>query len=472
MVLCVCVLLCMTVPSTTCIPMHQTNSTSVTAVTSSSLIGDGDILYVGGNGPDNYTSIQAAVDDANDGDTVCVYDDSSPYRENVVVEKAIQLVGEDSETTVIDGGGNGGAVIRMVRPAAVNGFTITGGEEIAGGIKLEADGCTVTGNIVSENGEGIVVSSSNNNITQNIVTMNRGDGIRLSSSHDNIIANNTLSSNTGGGVAGGYGIHLDFYSSHNTVVHNHFFRDGIVVQSYGHVVAHNTANGKPLLYMEGEADIIVDGGPYGQIVLVGCRNITVQSQRITMTDIGIELFDSRQCHVSDNTIRDTGYGIMLLESTGNHIEDNEVDAHSIGVCMFTGSNGNLLTHNTIASTGWGIRFLTANDNHIYQNTVQCFYTELRESHCNQFLENNFYRNSLAMDYNHSFDTPLWTLLFYHNRFVYYYNSMNNSWDKNFWGRPRLMPKLIIGARVQGYEAHINIRLDLHPSQQPYEWRAT
>jgi len=31
---------------------------------------DGRTLYVGGNGPNNYTRIQDAVDDASDGDTI------------------------------------------------------------------------------------------------------------------------------------------------------------------------------------------------------------------------------------------------------------------------------------------------------------------------------------------------------------------------------------------------------------------
>ena len=44
---------------------------------------DGNTLYVGGDGPGNYISIQAAIDDASEGDTVFVYDDSSPYYETV-----------------------------------------------------------------------------------------------------------------------------------------------------------------------------------------------------------------------------------------------------------------------------------------------------------------------------------------------------------------------------------------------------
>ena len=51
----------------------------------------GDTLYVGCLGPGCYSKIQDAIDDASDGDTVFVYDDSSPYYENVVVNKSINL---------------------------------------------------------------------------------------------------------------------------------------------------------------------------------------------------------------------------------------------------------------------------------------------------------------------------------------------------------------------------------------------
>jgi parallel beta-helix repeat protein len=62
-------------------------------------------LYVGGSGPGNYTKIQDAVDDASDGDTVFVYDDSAPYHEIININKSITLLGENQQTTIIDGTG-------------------------------------------------------------------------------------------------------------------------------------------------------------------------------------------------------------------------------------------------------------------------------------------------------------------------------------------------------------------------------
>ena len=55
----------------------------------------GNILYVGGSGPGNYSKIQDAIDNASDGDTVFVFNDSSPYNENIIVNKQISLIGED-----------------------------------------------------------------------------------------------------------------------------------------------------------------------------------------------------------------------------------------------------------------------------------------------------------------------------------------------------------------------------------------
>ncbi len=147
MMLCICVLLYMIVPSTTCISMHQTNSTSFTSVTSSSLMGDGDTLYVGGSGPNNYSKIQDAIDNANEGDTVFVY--GGIYEENLIVDKSIQLTGENRDTTVIDGGGSGDVVRITADGITLSDFTIqnSGGEEFDFGMEVQSDYNKISGNM-------------------------------------------------------------------------------------------------------------------------------------------------------------------------------------------------------------------------------------------------------------------------------------------------------------------------------------
>jgi len=49
-------------------------------------------LYVGGTGPGNYSTIQAAIYASKDGDTIFVFDDKSPYVESIVIDKSIQLL--------------------------------------------------------------------------------------------------------------------------------------------------------------------------------------------------------------------------------------------------------------------------------------------------------------------------------------------------------------------------------------------
>jgi hypothetical protein len=65
----------------------------------------GNWIYVGGSGPGNYTSIQNAINQANNGDNIYVYDDSSPYYENLYIDKSISLIGENKDSTIIDGDG-------------------------------------------------------------------------------------------------------------------------------------------------------------------------------------------------------------------------------------------------------------------------------------------------------------------------------------------------------------------------------
>ncbi len=153
-------------------------------------ISKGKTLYVGGTGPLNYTWIQTAIRDASDGDTVYVYDDSSPYYEEVEVDKSINLIGEDKDTTVI------------IRP--FHGIDI---------IYVNADWVNISGFTIKNGNHGIDTSSNYNTITGNIIS-NNYDGIHLDSSIYNTIEGNNISKNK-------RGIYLGF-SNRNTIQKNNF----------------------------------------------------------------------------------------------------------------------------------------------------------------------------------------------------------------------------------------------------------
>jgi len=57
-------------------------------------------LYVGGNGAGNYSKIQDAINDSSDGDIIFVY--SKIYYENLLINKSVQLLGENRQTTIVE----------------------------------------------------------------------------------------------------------------------------------------------------------------------------------------------------------------------------------------------------------------------------------------------------------------------------------------------------------------------------------
>ena len=151
----------------------------------------GITLYVGGSGPGNYTTIQEAIANASNGDTVFVY--TGIYSANIIVDKTITLVGENQDNTIIEGERDG--ILVYADHVKISRFTIQkcGGFWHHSGIYLSSDH-----NIISN------VSVVNNEVINGIFMENAYDNLII----DNIIKNNNY-----------YAIRLD-YSSYNKIVGN------------------------------------------------------------------------------------------------------------------------------------------------------------------------------------------------------------------------------------------------------------
>jgi hypothetical protein len=103
------------------------------AMASFGLDGSGDIIYV----PDNYTTIQAAIDAAGTGDIITVR--SGVYNENITISKPVSLVAESFDqvdpaknTTVLDGGGRGPTIsipAGLPQMPVIHGFVIRNGTD-------------------------------------------------------------------------------------------------------------------------------------------------------------------------------------------------------------------------------------------------------------------------------------------------------------------------------------------------------
>jgi nitrous oxidase accessory protein len=137
--------------------------------------------------PDDYSTIQDAINTASVGDTVFVR--NGTYRGAVVINKRVSLVGESKQATIIDG-----AVINVKADHA----TVTGFKVIHGGINLDgSSGVTIKENIILNTQYGICLQHSHQNtISNNIVSQNFLN-IKLTDSNENVFLNNVLEDGAG-----------------------------------------------------------------------------------------------------------------------------------------------------------------------------------------------------------------------------------------------------------------------------------
>ncbi len=346
---------------------------------SSSSLSTGNTLYVGGSGPGNYTRIGEAVHDASDGDTVFVYDDSSPYydKDGITIKKSINLIGENKETTIIDGEGPTmvtSPIITIWESAegvTISGFTIqnSGDFFIDSGIEIRSSYNNVSGNIISNNFYGIALYATHstvnyNTISNNIFTSNFNGGVFLANSKNNLILKNTFSDNLGGVI-------LEADSNLNNISDNVFHNDGIWISGADYnIFSNNLVNDKPIIFLEDESDKNIDIDDIGQLLLVKCDNITVQDKELSNTCTSILLAKTHNCHISGNTISSNKWGgIYLKDSSNNNISMNTISNSNAGIVLIN-SDDNFIQSNSISSNErYGIWLYSLSNDNTFLNNI-------------------------------------------------------------------------------------------------------
>jgi parallel beta-helix repeat protein len=269
----------------------------------------GNVLYVNTTGTGGaYTSIQDAIDNANDGDIIYVYNGS--YYENVEVDKTINLIGESKENTVIDGSGSGDVVNITVNWVNITGFTITNGDYY--GI--------------------ILFSSSNTTITKNIITNNVGGGIYLELSYSNIITNNVVSKNQQGIT----NINSSNNQIENNTISNRYIGVQFILYSNNNTVKNNT---------------IFNNQHYGIYITYSLNNL-ITNNNINNSDYGILIS-----------------GTMSYESSYNIIRENNISNNWHGIYFFHYASRNKIINTTLQNNGWGVYNNYHTNNYIINSTV-------------------------------------------------------------------------------------------------------
>ena len=168
--------------------------------------------------PDDYPSIQAAINAANEGDTVFVR--NGTYYEHVVVDKTLSLIGEGSNTTIIDGNMTGNVVWITQDHVNIRGFTIqrSGRASFNSGISISSTKhCDISANRIVDNEFGVYGSPRNTNIVNNTIGDNHVGVAIDPGATGNVISGNHLVANT-------VSVHL-YYADSNHIFQNNMMNN-------------------------------------------------------------------------------------------------------------------------------------------------------------------------------------------------------------------------------------------------------
>ncbi|MGD8564736.1 MAG: NosD domain-containing protein [Candidatus Bathyarchaeota archaeon] len=230
------------------------------------------VWTVDDDGTADFTFIQDAIDQAENGDAIHVY--NGVYYEHLTISKSIFLFGESRENTIVDGNGTGTVISIVTNNVTIQRLTVQRSNQSSGtsfaGIRVSGQECNVTGNFVTRNKIGIFLTSHNNEVKENVAT-NNGHGVSIYQSYQNLVESNNFSDNTVGislaysfnnivrrnrvenSSTGGHGITLSSNSYNNTIIMNDLtnnYHGMWLSNSHNNSIVENTVANNELLGIE------------------------------------------------------------------------------------------------------------------------------------------------------------------------------------------------------------------------------
>jgi len=356
-------------------------------------------IVVNPAGSGDHTTIQAALDAANDDDTVRV--EPGIYYENPVVSNEIDLIGAGSDICYIIGDSTD--VLTISSPGIlVKGFNITTNDSHSEGAGFNVD------NVDS-------CSIEDNTIT------NKSVGMHLNGSTSIIIINNRMLAN-GILISGTYLANWDTHT----------------------IDSSNTVNGKMVHYWKNQTGGKVPDDA-GQIILARCQSVEVEDQIITNTSVGLDISYSSNIEVRNNKFNSNDpYGINIISSNNNIIEYNNCSLNRRTGISFWNCYGNTVENNSCEENGFGgMELRNSNGDTIKYNNLnsnQEYGTYIKNSDYNEIYNNSYLENSnygIAMDGESESNT------IHHNDFIAnnegvqaFDDGIDNKWNiprgGNYW----------------------------------------
>jgi parallel beta-helix repeat protein len=236
------------------------------------------------------------------------------YYESIVVNKEIDIIGENKSNTILDGSRANNTIHVNSENVTISCFTICNSSR-------EKNKWYIA---------GIRLTGSNNII------------------HGNIIKGNML---------GIFGKKV----TNTTIYDNQFFGDGIVFSLYDneempvpylnkyflHNIYNNEVNNKTIYYLRNQDDIKVPNDA-GQIIAVNCIRITIRDANLDNADFGCILVNCSDCVIEYSSISYSDGLLWLIHSMKNLIQNNKISYNFEGICLDSNSRRNIIQYNNIS----------------------------------------------------------------------------------------------------------------------------
>jgi parallel beta-helix repeat protein len=285
----------------------------------------GNTLYVGGIGEGNYSTIQAAVDNASSGDTVFVY--AGMYPEHLVINTTLSLIGQDRNTTVINASQVDLIAVLITQNATgvtISHFTIINffNNTNTSTVIFLSGNNTISDNILRSK-LAINVHTNGNLISYNDIN---GFGIGIYNASNNLIYRNELY-NSYAGIA---------FGTKNTIRENHLVNCVVALECYS--THDNLITGN-----------IVDNSNLAGVMIEGSSAIEIASNIIhgqgDMCIAGVLTYKSEKLMFHDNLIDGFWFGFNCQITNKSWIYHNQISNNSMGFFMEYAMRNKIIANN-------------------------------------------------------------------------------------------------------------------------------
>jgi nitrous oxidase accessory protein len=311
-----------------------------------------------------YTTIQSAINAANSGDIIKVYD--GQYNESLTISKPLSILGNGSSKTILYASNNGYGIKITANNCLIRGFSITTDNSKNKGISISISSNNNTIEDINSNNNfqiGVDIGSSYNKILNStfkykyeVNTTNsyvRGIYSGSGTKNHNKILNSTFEQYYFGIQfwSSGYqnvsectfnncitGIHIS-NSPNNIIKKNKFINCGLLNMNENlndattQIVDGNLVNNLPLFYICNITNQLIKN-IYGQILLINCSSIIIINQSIRNSTLAILTSFCENISVNNCTLNYNRFEGIQFRNSKNIILNNSTlveNGHGCGI---------------------------------------------------------------------------------------------------------------------------------------------